>query len=342
MSNTQSPTAPPAAKDQSTVLIVFGVIQILLGCLCGLMGAILIMTVLLGPLAQPRPGQEINVRTMAPTIIWYLLMTAILIVLGIGSIRARRWAWTLSVVLNWMWLITGILGFFIVVFVMGPMLSSSIEMQSKQPVPAEMLLAIRLITGMIIFIVFILLPAVFLLFYQRASVLATCRLRDPKTRWTDCCPMPVLALCILQAMTFASMLMAPLQGVAMPLFGRYVSGAAGMAVLVLLELALAYLAWGAYRLRMAAWWGTLLLVVVGTVSGSITFFQTNIMEIYEKINVPPAQLELMRKAGFVELMSGYMPWMILAAGAVWVGYLLYIRRYFTRKAAGAPVVSQGQ
>ena len=50
----------------------------------------------------------------------------------------------------------------------------------------------------------------------------------------------------------------------MPLFGVFVSGAAGAAVILLLALVLAYLAWGTYRLRMAAWWGMLLLWIVGT------------------------------------------------------------------------------
>jgi len=37
----------------------------------------------------------------------------------------------------------------------------------------------------------------------------------------------------------------------------------------------------------------------------------------------------------MEMMSRWMPWMGLVGGAVWLGYLLYVRRYFVRNAADA-------
>ena len=52
------------------------------------------------------------------------------------------------------------------------------------------------------------------------------------------------------------------------------------------------------------------------------------MEMYEKMHMPAAQLEMMRKSGMIELMSRWMPWMGLVGGAVWLGYLLYVRRWF--------------
>ena len=52
-----------------------------------------------------------NVRMMIPGIALYLMLAVAFIWLGVGSIRARRWAWTLTVVLSWMWLIMGVAGF---------------------------------------------------------------------------------------------------------------------------------------------------------------------------------------------------------------------------------------
>ena len=182
--------------------------------------------------------------------------------------------------------------------------------------------------------VFVLLPAVFLIFYHRESVRATCQRLDRKVPWTDRCPMPVLALSILQASGALFMPLALVYGPVMPLFGVFLSGAAGAAAILLIALAMACLAWGSYRLKMAAWWGMLLLFIVGTVNAVVTFSRTGLMEMYEKMQMPPAQLEMMRKSGVIEMMSGSLPWMCVVSGVLWLGYLLYVRRYFVR-AAGA-------
>ena len=43
---------------------------------------------------------------------------------------------------------------------------------------------------------FVILPAVWIFFYKSRQVKATCEARDPVARWTDACPLPVLALCL--------------------------------------------------------------------------------------------------------------------------------------------------
>ena len=57
-----------------------------------------------------------------------------------------------------------------------------------------------------------------------------------------------------------------------------------------------------------------------------------LMEMYEKMEMPAAQLEMIRKSGMIEAISRWMPWMGLVGGAACLGYLWYVRRYFVRKA----------
>jgi hypothetical protein len=274
-----------------------------------------------------------NLQMMIPCIAFYLVLGVAFIWLGVGSIRARRWAWTLTVLLSWMWLIMGVIGFVGFVCLAGPMMSAAMAQQAKMPPQA--LVMMRIIMGVVIACIYILLPALFLVFYHHESVRATCQRRDPQIRWTDRCPMPVLALSIFFALTAAFCVpsMAVYGGV-VPVFGVILSGAAGAAVTLLLTLAMAYLAWGTYRLQMAAWWGTLVILILGTLN-MLAFSETGLMEMYEKMRMPAAQLEMIRKSGMIELMSRWMPWMGLVGGAVWLGYLLYIRRYFVRNAQGA-------
>ena len=328
MLTVQPPTVTPAFRDQSTGLMLFGIFQILLGCLCGLMTLMMIGVGLMPPMAGAPHGQPVNVQTMIPAAGVYLVLAAALIWLGVGSILARRWAWTLTVVLLWMWLIMGVAACVMFAVAARPMMAASMAQQGK--LPPQAIMVMQIVMGAIMACIYIFLPALFLVFYQRASVRATCQWRDPQVRWTDRCPMPVLALSIIYALCVVSMPLGVVHGPVMPLCGVFVTGAVGAAVILLLTLAMAYLAWGMCRLQMAAWWGALLLTILGTVNMAITFSQINLMEMYEKMKMPPDQLEMIRKSGLIELMSSWAPWIGLVGGALWLGYLLYVRRYFVR------------
>jgi hypothetical protein len=325
MSTAQQPNTMSVYPDRSKRLMLVGIFQFLLGSLCGLMAVLMVAVYLLGPMAAAPPDQAMNRQTMIPATVFYVTLAVAFIWLGIGLIRARRWAWTLTMVLSWMSLIVGVFSFVVFVFVMGPM-TASIAQQGKMP--PEAIMAMRIIGGAFLACIYILLPGVFLVLCHHESVRATCQRRDLKTRWTDGCPMPVLALSIMLALSVVSMSWVVPYGCVMPLFGVFISGAAGAVMILLMASVLAYLAWGTYRLQMAAWWGTLLLWIAGVLNSVVTFSRTGLMEMYEKMGISADQLEMMRKTGLVESMSHWGPWMGLAGGAGFLCYLLYVRRYF--------------
>jgi hypothetical protein len=336
MSTAQPPTPTSVYPDRSTRLMLLGIVQVLLGCLCGLLAVMMVALSSLGPMAGAPQGQAMHSQMMVPAMVFYLPLAVAFIWLGIGLACARRWAWTLTVLLSWMWLIMGVVGSVMVVFFMGPMMAS-VAQQGKMPPEALMVMLIFL--GAVMGCVYLLLPGVFLALCHGESVRATCQRRDPKIRWTDRCPMPVLALSIMLVLSVVSMSSLVAYGCVMPLFGVLISGAAGAVVILLIALVLAYLAWGTYRLQMAAWWGTLLLGIVGALNAVVTFSRTDLMEMYEKMGMPADQLEMMRKTGLVESMSHWGPWMGLVGGAGALGYLLYVRRYFVRSAEGTSGIS---
>ncbi len=327
MSTAEQPSPMTWYPDRGARLLLLGVFQILLGCLSLLMAAMIGVASLLGPLAPAQPRQAMNMQAMIPSIVIYLLVAVAFIWLGIGLARARRWAWTLTVVLSWIWLIMGVAAIIMFAFLAGPMMRAAIAPQQGR-MPPEAIMTMQLVGGACVGCIYIVLPSIFLVFCQGDSVCATCYRRDPKTPWTDRCPMPVLAMSILFTFSFASMSSVMVYGIVMPFFGIFLSGAAGAAVLVVIELVLAYLAWGTYRLQMAAWWGSLLVGIAGALNMAITFSYADLMAVYEKMKMPPDQLEMMRKIGFAESMSQLAPWMALVGGTAWVGYLLYVRRYF--------------
>lgn len=99
---------------------------------------------------------------------------------GIGSIQARNWARILMIVLSSLWLAFGTLGTVGVIVIMPLMMRQQETILRQNPaaqagqLPPNFMTIIMVIS--IIFQVFImvLLPLIFLLFYTRKNVKATC------------------------------------------------------------------------------------------------------------------------------------------------------------------------
>ena len=75
-------------------------------------------------------------------------------------------------------------------------------------------------------VIYVIIPGALVLFYRSPHVKATCEARDPVVRWTDACPLPVLAVSLMLGLGAAWM---PVMIVAsrsvVPCFGCYLSGA---------------------------------------------------------------------------------------------------------------------
>jgi hypothetical protein len=93
---------PPQFKDRRTGLIVFGILEILCGTFCLLVIPLMIAG---QTMAGRMGGGSLQFRMIVPAILVYGLMAAIFLTLGIGSIRARRWARAFSLILGWSWLL---------------------------------------------------------------------------------------------------------------------------------------------------------------------------------------------------------------------------------------------
>ena len=205
-------------------LIVFGILTILLGCLCGL----LILMMLAGQaMAAKTTGASAPFSTLLPVLFLYGALAVALAWLGVGSILARRWARAL------------LSHFFLELAHPGAVdrdaygvpdaqdlanVSSNMT-ANHQAMPASMFVGVMI--GMFLFygVFFVILPAVWTFFYNSRHVKATCETRDPVTRWTNACPLPVLGLCLWLLSSVPMMLVMPLTGhVVMPFFGMFLTG----------------------------------------------------------------------------------------------------------------------
>ena len=319
---------PPVAefKDRRTGLMVFGILLIILGC----MAALAIPFMLLGQLMAGRvPGVEPTpLRFLLPAVFMYLGIAAAFIWLGIGSLQCRRWARALVLIIAWIWLISGLVGTVMVGFMLPQIFAH--PPGGAPPLPAAAVVVMTLFTLAFTTVIYVLVPGALVFFYRSPHVKATCAARDPAPRWTDACPLPVLALSLMLGCGAATM---PLVILAyhsiMPWFGRYLTGLPGTVALLVTAAAYAWAARATYKLNIAGWWVAFLGFGLWMLSAVVTFARIGLLPMYELMGFPQAQLDMLKHMGFFQ-----GPLLAVAIAACWLpflGYVIYTKKYFKRE-----------
>jgi hypothetical protein len=320
------PAPLPAYKDRSTGLTIFGIMTILLGGLAGLLVPLMLFGQMMAAKAPNAP--PVNHAAMVPGMAVYALLAVALIWLGIGSIQARRWARALLLIFSWSWLIMGIVMTAVIPFVMSQAMAH-LPPNAKTGQPDLLPAAITgMVIGMTLFFFgfFVLVPAVWTFFYNSRHVQNTCAARDPVPRWTDACPLPVLAFCLWTWLAVPMMLVMPLTGhPVMPCFGMFVSGLPGALFCVVIAAVWSVAGWWLYRLDARGWWLILVAMVLFAVSGLLTYAHHDISEMYQLQGLPQAQIDQIQKMGLFT--GNRLSWFTALITLPFVGYLMFIKKY---------------
>jgi hypothetical protein len=322
---TPGETSAPAAefKDRKTWMVVFGILQILLGAFCALMVPVMAISMVAAPTLDTGSENHMTMGALISSTLFYVFLAVWFIWMGIGSINTRRWARALILVTSCLWLVGGLIGFFFVVVYMPAMFD---QMAMNGEIPPEIAVAVKYMTLGFVTVLYIVIPGVLAFFYGTKNVKTTCDLRDPKISWTDKCPLSVLGLCFAFGLGIISMVGVLFNDSVFPFFGHILSGVPGAAVVLAVIGIKVYVCRGLYKLKLKAWRAGVLLVTLGSVSAIITFMNTDLAEFYEKMNYTPEQLELMERYKFLQGsdMVVYFALFML----VFLAFLMYTRRFF--------------
>jgi hypothetical protein len=319
---TESPNGEATAGTQKwrAGLIMFGILEIGVGALCALAVPLIFLAGLFAPEAMN--GMDRRTMIMGPFV--YGTLAVILVWLGIGSILCRRWARTLLLILAWSWLLMGVS---LMIVLAGFMRLSP---------PMDGAGALIWIVLFVIVLLGVLLPGIMILFYRCPHVRATCEMLDPQPRWTDACPSPVLTNSLWLGLGALYLLVFSVTGPnVVPLFGALQDGSIATVIVLLLALCLMYLAYSTYRLRHAGWWGTLLLTAMSFASGAVTFARVDLADFYRKSGYPEQQIAQFGSLGMLTGRSAL--WINLGLFAVFVIYLLWLKKYFRENLSSGSV-----
>lgn len=311
-------------QDRKTRLVVFGILQVIFGGLCALLVPFMILGIVMSATLKKGAAESPSLQMIIPGILFYVLLAVWFIWMGIGSIKTKRWARALILISSWLWLITGTLGFIFVQLFLSAMYDKAGE---TGQMPKNMAMIMKCVMIMFLAVIYAVIPGLLVLFYSGRDVKATCEHRDPHIRWTDACPLPVLAMSIMYVFWAPSLLFTAAYGWVIPFFGVTLTGVQGAIAICIMILLLIYIARGLYKLDIRAWWCAILVTVGWALSTMITFSLVSMQTFYEKMHFPEQQLEKMNQfmvpwEYFIKYSSVF--WMIVV-----LAYLLYIRRYFT-------------
>lgn len=304
---------PSGSKTQRPAgLVILGALEVLLGGLSGLLAVFVLFL-------------QDKMPMMPPKFIWmdvfmFLGLALLWMVLGIGSFMAKRWARALVLITAWSWLVLGTLGFGITLYQwIFPDAAQAAQFATLSP---GTLTAIHAGTSLVMLVLGTILPLVLVLYYSRDKVREACESLDPGPSWVDGVPLPVMGLCLW--MFLGGLLVFPMTAFfnfATIIYGVVVSGVVGGVIMFICGAINLALAWGLYRLRIAAWWASLVYYMFFL--GSLLFYSPEKMqEVYQRMEMPVELTKAGQPSASYYMMAGSVCLLVM------VGYMVFIKRYF--------------
>ena len=271
-----------------------------------------------------------DLRSAIPAVVVYAALATAFVWLGIGSIRARRWARELSLSLSWVWFLTGVCSLILAWLLLPSVLG---EVAGEGGFSHEVVVLVTVATTAVLGVLYVLLPGACVLFFRSPDVAATCRARDPGRQWTDDLSQRLLTLILVWALAAVSVLMMPAYNFVVPFFGVVLAGSAGAIVWLVILIGCVALVWGSVRRQPWAWWGAMIAVFLAGVSSVLTSLKVETSEILRAMDLPGDQADLLTAAMTADRWLVALFW--IAAWGSFLAYLATLRRFFIARPADA-------
>ncbi|MBN2163101.1 MAG: hypothetical protein JXR25_13010 [Pontiellaceae bacterium] len=304
-------------KDHSTGLAVFGALEVLLGVFAFLMALLLV-----GLIAIAGPG-DMKSSHLVMTLGVLLLQGFWFVTMGVGSIRARRWARALMLVGSWVAIFFGTVFLALLLYVMPGVYGLLADADVFSPEFAMWIMSV----GVFFVICFqLVMPMAAIAFYSLKGVQATCERLNPESNWTDRHPLPLLAMGLISVMGCLTVVLGAFTNYVVLLFGSVQSGTIGFWISFLVSVACGYVGWGAFTRRMHAWWLAYALVLLTSASMMLTFSELDMDALFAAMGYSAARIERLGRFDFLN--PAAMTFITCVWGILTCIYLVWARDCF--------------
>ncbi len=340
-----APVQPPTFKDRRTGLVIFGILSCLIGGFAALGALAMPLALATSNMVPKTPGiPPPDLRSLIVGAIIYAAVAVLFVWIGVDSFRTKRWVRPIVLSVGWTWMILGVIGMAMLVFTAPQFIemmdaSTSAGGGPGMPAPFRTIMLVVMIATS--FVIYLLLPAAYLLFYSGKNVKSTLEYFDPELSWTERVPVQVLGLSVGLALGAISTL-ASLPFAVLPVFGIVLTGLPAILGILLIAALLAWMAVLTYQQRMIGWWMTSIFTLLLPIGLIISLSRHTLVDIYRDAGFPQETLDMM----LAYSSSGNIPSIIAMSvlTAACLAYMLYVLKYFRRPpdvviGAEAPVPS---
>lgn len=271
-------------RDRRLILVVLGLVLLVAGIGCAFLGPVELYVFYLFSEGGRFYYEGFRFGSfmfgnIAVQVAGYYLAAAVLVPLGYGHLRLRRWVRPCALALLWTWVLLG-LPLLVVLFFM------TVSVKSFST------------AGGVIFIMllvssYLILPWLGIRFYQGRNVRRTFEAHDQRPSAFEARPLAILAICLLDLFFLAALHVPLLYRGLFPLFGVLMGGLEGICLIAAAVLALDLLLWGTWEQRMWAWWGSAVYYAVLAASWLITFAQTSWANLLAWMQFSPTEVEML-------------------------------------------------
>ena len=247
----------------------------------------------------------------------YYLAAAVLLPLGYGHLRLRRWARPLALALLWTWCLLG-LPLLVVLFFM----TVSVKGFSA--------------AGGVIFVVllalsYLVLPWLGIRFYRGRNVRGTFEAHNPQPSALEARPVAILVICLLDFFFLIALHVPLVYRGLFPVFGTLRGGLEGIYLIASAVLVLGLLLWGTWLRRMWAWWGSVVYYALLAATWLVTFARTPYADLLAWLQFAPTEMEALSGIPLQGYEIGVFVGLPMLAC---LGVILASRRHFGRSRAG--------
>jgi len=318
-------------RDHSAGLMVSGILTILLGLLA-FVSALMLSSLL----------RTLDAGVIKHSHTWIvtgllLALSVWLILLGLGSIRAARWARALALVGAWVTLFFGTLAMALFLYILPGI--CDVLSDAGILVPSDSMGPLYFfVLGLVL--LQLVLPMGVIFYYRREGVRATCERRNPTPCWTDRCPLPLLAMGFISVLGCLAVVLGASVNYVVFLFGRVLTGWQGFPVVLLISAVCGYVGWGAFTRRMHAWWLAYALIVVSSASMMLTFAELDLVSLYGAMGYSTSQI--LASGRFDLLSPAVLTFITCVWGIMACIYLVWVRDCFQPETATEEIKSYRQ
>jgi hypothetical protein len=323
MPGTNPPHPAPGFKDRSGLLVFVGIMEICLGTLCAGGAALMLLMAFVTRDDSDLMGPPVDTGVLVTAVLTYLAPTGFLVCMGVGTIKGRRWARSLMLIVLWPWLLCGLFGIALLCLVLPALLSQN---PSAGAETSEAMMSFAMTAVIVISAVpYVVLPVLLLLFYGGRNVKATFATKDPNPGWTERRPLSVIGLSLAMG-AFGLLTLLALPYGTFLVFGWVLTGPPAAVAILLVAGLCVLLARATYRITPAAWWANVAFVVLSHLSAFVSFRRVSLGDLCARMGLDPQDLLMLRP---FEAGGGLdLSWLTAASGALWLLGLVLLRRHF--------------